>query len=110
MHRQVLQLHEDRQAKQQAANAEQQATSQQVVSAHAKKVDAGQIRQLQAGLAARGMLRLPKGQRGCQQARQRCHGPVLPFEKGRCAVPGRKRDLQALRTDMMTREPESHEE
>ncbi len=52
MDRQVLQLHVDRQAEQQAEDAEEQADRQQLVAVHAEKVDGRQIGQLQAGFAA----------------------------------------------------------
>ncbi len=52
MNRQVLQLHIDRQAEQQAADAEQQSPHQKGMSVHAEKIHGRQIRQHQVGFAS----------------------------------------------------------
>ena len=53
--RHVLELHVNRQAEQQAEDAEEQADREQLVAVHAEKADRRQIGQLQAGFAAGGL-------------------------------------------------------
>ena len=83
MNRQVLQLHIDRQAEQQAADAEEQSDRQKGMSVQAEKVreiHARQIRQHQVGFAsARVFLRV--GECGKQQAQEGRHGLVPPLQK-----------------------------
>ena len=59
MNRQVLQLHIDRQAEQQAADAEQQSDHQKGMSVHAEKIHGRQIRQHQVGFASAPVFRCP---------------------------------------------------
>ncbi len=58
MNRQVLQLHIDHQAEQQAADAEQQSDRQKGMSVHAEKIHGRQIRQHQVGFASARVFRL----------------------------------------------------
>ncbi len=84
MDRRVLQLDVDRQAEQQAADAEEQSDHQQGMSVHAEKLHGRQIRQHQVSFApARVFLRA--GECGKQQTQEGYHGPVLAPEKCPCA-------------------------
>ena len=73
MNRQVLQLHEDRQSKDQAGDAEEQSDHQQSGSAEAEMIHRRKVRQLQAGFAARRFLRAGDGGQQ-QKAQQSRHG------------------------------------
>ncbi len=88
MNRQVLQLHIDRQAEQQAADAEQQSDRQKVMPVQAEeicKAHARQIRQDQVGFASARVL-LRAGECGKQQDQKGCHGFVLTLEEGSSAT------------------------
>ena len=79
MNRQVLQLHIDRQAEQQAAHAEQQSDHQQRVPIHAEKIHGRQIRQHQVRLRLRP--RVPSGHKrsAAQQSQDRQRRPAASF-------------------------------
>ena len=84
MNRQVLQLHKDHQAEQQAGDAEEQSDRQKVMPVQAEEIHethGPQIRQHQAGFAsARVFLRA--GECGKQQqAQEGRHGLVLTLQK-----------------------------
>ena len=81
MNRQVLQLHIDRQAEQQAADAEQQSDHQKSMSVHAEKIHARQIRQRQVGFASARVFRLRIGECGKQQAQEGRRGLVLTLQE-----------------------------
>ena len=81
MNRQVLQLHIDRQAEQQAADAEQQSDHQKGMSVHAEKIHGRQIRQYQVGFASACVFRLRVSECGKQQAQKGRHGLVLTLEE-----------------------------
>ena len=102
MNGQVLQLHVDREAEQQAADAEQQSPRQEGMSVQAEKVHeihAGQIRQLEAGFASTCVFRLSVSECGKQQAQEDRNGPRLPLQEGSCASDdGRGHLLQIRRT------------
>ena len=80
MNRQVLQLHIDRQAEQQPADAKQQSDHQQGVPVNAEKIHARQIRQCQVGFSSAPLLlRTGKGRK--QQAQNSRHGFVRTLQK-----------------------------
>ena len=81
MNRQVLQLHIDRQAEQQAADAEEQSDHQKGMSVHAEKIHGRQIRQYQVGFASARVFRLRVGECGKQQATRGRHDLVLALQK-----------------------------
>ena len=83
MNRQVLQLHIDHQAEEQAGGAEQQADRQKLMPVQAEKIreiHARQVWQLQAGFSSARMF-LRAGECGKQQAQEDHHGLVLALEK-----------------------------
>ena len=118
MNRQVLQLHVNRQAEQQAADAEQQSDRQKVMSVQAAKmreIHGPQIRKLQAGFTSARLLRLPVSQRRQQQRQQACSSSIRPIQKHLCALHDGRGYLPHLchpnlRTDYLPRKKRSHDE
>ena len=82
MNRRVLQLHIDRQAEQQAADAEEQSDHQKGMSVHAEETHGRQIRQGQVGFASACVFRLRVGECGKQQGQEGHHGFVLALQEG----------------------------
>ena len=116
MNRQVLQLHIDRQAEQQAADAEEQSDHQKGMSVHAEKIHGRQIRQHQVGFAsAARVFRLRVGECGKQQAQDGRHGLVLTLQKCLGAFLDGRGDLlhclsSRVRADDLAREQKGHKE
>jgi len=120
MHRQVLQLHINRQAEQPAADAEEQSDHQKGMSVHAEKTHGRQIRQHQIGFAtAACAFRLGVsecgGECGKQQAQEGRHGLVPALEKRLGAFLDGSGDLVHIRSpaigaDDLARKQKSHKE
>ncbi len=114
MDRQVLQLHIDGEAEQEAAGAEEQADHQKGVSVEAAKVgetDAFQVRQDQIGFAtAADVFRLRVGECGKHEAEEGRHGLVVALRNldGGCDL--LHRGSCGVRPDHLTGEDPRHNE
>ncbi len=112
MDRQVLQVHIDGQAEQEAADAEEQADHQKGVSVQAAKVremHAFQVRQCQAGFAA-SVFRLCEGECGREQGQKGRHGLVVALRNLDGGSDLLHRRSSGVRSDHLTRKHPRHDE